>query len=128
MRSPRVGRKNDIARFTVAERVSGRVSQPTVPITRSKSPARTTPLTASVPIPPRCTGRTGSITARTRSTRSNSSRAPKCSIAGDAFHISASARRDSTVGYAGENGGPSELIGGKVPSNVEGRASDPRLL
>ena len=37
-RSPRVGRKNDIARFTVADRVSGRVSQPTVPITRSKSP------------------------------------------------------------------------------------------
>src|SRR6202162_2274143 len=47
---------------------------------------------------------TGSMTARTRSTRSKSSRAPSCRIGGEAFHTSASARNASSVAEDSEKG------------------------
>jgi len=84
-------------RDTVAERVFGRESQPTVPIARSKRPASTAPFTAAVPMPPRWYGSTGSMIARTRSTRSNSSRTPSLFIGPVPFQESASWRRDSIV-------------------------------
>jgi len=104
MRSPRVGLRNVIASDTVADRVLGRDSQPTVPMARSKSPARTAPFTAAVPIPPRWKGWTGSMTARTRSTRSKSSFTPSLCIGPEPFHESARRRSEARVEYASENG------------------------